>query len=277
MARPVAGETRAIVHPSQAFRKFSYQAWAPDPPVSRAVNRFWRTEWNLTEPFAQTIVPHPAVNLVVQADSSITVTGVLRHNDERTLDGSGWALGALFRPGGFRLVHDVPMRTLVDLRVPAQDIFGDNATRLAQAIVAAPSVERALAAFAAFISARLPEQVTPAEELAALVEAAASEDPPVTRASELAERMAVSQRTLQRLFAEHVGVGPKWVLDRYRVHAVAAQTQAPPTSWAEVAPKLGYTDQAHLTTDFGAHFGLPPGAYIRAEEQASLDRSDGPA
>lgn len=274
MARPVDREARAIVRPSEAFQRFSYQAWRPDAPVDRVVNRFWRTAWDLPEPFTQTIVTHPAVNVVVQADGSITVTGVQRRNDERLLSGAGWALGALFRPGGFRAVHDVPMSALLDCRMPASEVFGPDADRLARAVVEAPSVEHALASFSAFLAGRIPAAQTPGERLADLVEQACAEEPPVTRADELARRAGVSPRTLQRLFAEHVGVGPKWVLDRYRVHAVAAQAQAPAASWSDVAQRLGYTDQAHLTSDFSAAFGMPPAAYARAEA-AALTHDDG--
>lgn len=273
MARPVEREARAIVRPSEAFQRFTYQAWRPDAPLDRVVNRFWRTAWDLPEPFTQTIVTHPAVNVVVQADGSITVTGVQHANDERVLTGSGWALGALFRPGCFRAVHDVPMSDLVDQRLPGLDVFGPDADVLAHAVVAAPSVEHALASFAAFLAARVPSEETPGERLAALVEKACSEEPPVTRADELARRAGVSQRTLQRLFAQHVGVSPKWVLDRYRVHAVAGQALAPATSWSDVAQRLGYADQAHLTSDFSAAFGMPPAAYARAE--AASTASDG--
>lgn len=135
-------EARAIVRPSEAFQRFTYQAWRPDTPVDRVVNRFWRTAWDLPEPFTQTIVTHPAVNVVVQADASITVTGVQRRNDERLLSGAGWALGALFRPGGFRAVLDVPMSELLDSRMPGREVFGPDADRLAQAVVEAPSVEQ---------------------------------------------------------------------------------------------------------------------------------------
>ena len=58
------------------------------------------------------------------------------------------------------------------------------------------------------------------------------------------------------------------MLDRYRVHAVAAQAEAPATSWADVAQRLGYADQAHLTSDFSAAFAMPPAAYARAEAAA---------
>jgi len=47
MARPVEREARAIVRPSEAFQRFTYQAWRPDAPLHRVVNRFWRTAWDL--------------------------------------------------------------------------------------------------------------------------------------------------------------------------------------------------------------------------------------
>jgi AraC-like DNA-binding protein len=34
--------------------------------------------------------------------------------------------------------------------------------------------------------------------------------------------------------------------------------------WARVAADLGYSDQAQLTRDFTATFGLSPGRYVQA-------------
>ena len=71
-------------------------------------------------------------------------------------------------------------------------------------------------------------------------------------------------RRLQRLFAEHVGVGPKWVIRRYRLHEVTERMSAgAPIDWAALAADLGYADQAHLTRDFTDLFGEPPTAYAR--------------
>ena len=41
---------------------------------------------------------------------------------------------------------------------------------------------------------------------------------PDERVAALAERHPLAPRTLQRLFARYVGVGPKWVMQRYRLH-----------------------------------------------------------
>ena len=77
--------------------------------------------------------------------------------------------------------------------------------------------------------------------------------------------MAVSCRSvrgLQRLFAEYVGIGPKWVIRRYRLHEVTARMAADGAiDWAALALDCGYFDQAHLIHEFREFSGLTPTAY----------------
>jgi transcriptional regulator GlxA family with amidase domain len=197
------------------------------------------------------------------------VTGPQHRNDERQLEGSGWAFGARFRAGGFRPF--VPMRLveLTDRRLAAADLFGAAAEAVADAVVDAPTDDDRRRLLAAFLLARTPVEPTVGEELSALLEQAAAEVPPVTRVIELAERHGVSVRTLQRQFLEHVGIGPKWCLDRARVHAVSARTRSEVSSWADVAHELGYADQSHLTSSFASAFGAAPVTYARRERSSS--------
>ncbi len=46
-------------------------------------------------------------------------------------------------------------------------------------------------------------------------------DPAITRVEDLCALAGCSKRTLQRLFREYVGVTPKWVLQRIRLHEAA--------------------------------------------------------
>jgi AraC-like DNA-binding protein len=79
------------------------------------------------------------------------------------------------------------------------------------------------------------------------------------------ERFGIPARTLQRLFNRYVGVSPKWVLRRYRLHEAAARlAEPPPGSWAQVAAELGYVDQAHFINDFTAAVGMTPAQYAAA-------------
>lgn len=80
----------------------------------------------------------------------------------------------------------------------------------------------------------------------------------------LAERLGVSERTVQRAPAATLGTGPRQAARRIRMQQTA---QAIATSGDEelagVAVQLGYADQAHLISDFRAATGTTPGAYRR--------------
>ena len=102
------------------------------------------------------------------------------------------------------------------------------------------------------------------EAVIAVAEAMRS-GPPDQRVADVAAQHGISVRTLQRLFRDHVGVSPKWVLQRYRMHDAAeriAAGEAP--DLAELALELGYFDQAHFGNDFRRYVGIPPAAYAAA-------------
>ena len=100
-----------------------------------------------------------------------------------------------------------------------------------------------------------------AEQVAGLVERITG-DPAMRRVADLADVAGMSERRLQRLFAEYVGVPPKWVMRRARLHEAALHADAGAVvDWAALAADLGYADQAHLTRDFTATLGIPPSRY----------------
>jgi AraC-like DNA-binding protein len=100
-----------------------------------------------------------------------------------------------------------------------------------------------------------------AREVAA-VAGLAKDDRSLRRLDDLAALSGIGARTLQRLFQEHVGVSPTWVLRRYRLlEAAETVRDGRPVSWAQVAADLGYSDQAHLVRDFRAAVGTTPAAY----------------
>ena len=76
----------------------------------------------------------------------------------------------------------------------------------------------------------------------------------------------MTARTLQRLFADYVGVSPKWVMRRARLHEAAERADSgEPVDWTSLASDLGYADQAHLTRDFTVTIGVPPSRYAAAQ------------
>ena len=78
---------------------------------------------------------------------------------------------------------------------------------------------------------------------------------------ELCSHAGYSKRTLQRLFREYVGVKPKWVIERIRLHEAAERMAAGDSDWPAMALDLGYFDQAHFIKAFKAVVGRSPADY----------------
>jgi methylphosphotriester-DNA--protein-cysteine methyltransferase len=155
-----------------------------------------------------------------------------------------------FRPGCFRPFLGRSVSTITDKVLPAADVFGPG-------LPARPDVST----MESFLLARLPSGASRAFEVAAIVENIAA-NPAVTRVENLADEVGISVRGLQRLFAEHVGIGPKWVIRRYRLREVTERMAAGGViDWAALAADLGYADQGHFIRDFKSMFGEPPTWY----------------
>jgi len=87
-------------------------------------------------------------------------------------------------------------------------------------------------------------------------------DSDVVRVDDLARRCGCSVRGLQRLTRRYVGVGPKWLIRRQRMHdAVAALDGGSTETLAELAVRLGWYDQSQFARDFTALVGSSPVAY----------------
>src|SRR5699024_8643387 len=88
--------------------------------------------------------------------------------------------------------------------------------------------------------------------------------------AELAARVGVGERQLQRICRRRIGLSPKWLLQRRRLQDAAARLgEADPPALADLATELGYADQAHFTRDFTTVVGRPPGRFAREHHPRS--------
>ena len=174
-------------------------------------------EWELDAPFTQELLNHPTINVAVEPDTA-GVHGIRTGRDRKTIDGAGRVVGVKFRPGAFQPFYGRSLHQLTNRVVPLAAVFGPAGDALAAAVRAEP--ERPFAVMEEFLRARRPPPDPHLDTLAAIVRTML-EDPAVVRVDELAARHAMSPRTLQRLFRRYVGVSPKWVLQRYRLHEAA--------------------------------------------------------
>ena len=260
--RPLSPEPRGVLH-RLAAGEFAHGRFEAPADLADRIEHFWSVRWNLDglPPQLQETLPHPNVHLVVEP-GTIDAWGVHTGRWTRSLQGRSSAFGVKFRPGAFRSLLGRAVSSIADRSIPAAALFGDDAATL-QGVLSRD--DASAAEFAAdFLRGRLPS-IDEAAGLAARIVDSIADDLELHSVDELARRFDMSLRALQRLFNEQVGVGPKWVINRYRMHEAVARVQAgQPVSWAALAQDLGYFDQAHFIADFRKLVGRTPGDYARA-------------
>jgi AraC-like DNA-binding protein len=259
--RLVETRLRGWVDPYAGLHAFNFARQMPSPEISPYVAHFWVVTWtDLDEPYEQRIVSHPTVNMTITQDFH-RIAGVIKGGFSYTMRGSGRVIGTRFRPGGFRPFLGGPVSNLTGRFTEIGEMYGPAGATLVEHVLAEPDARAAVAHIEAFLLSLGPDRDPLAEQVAALVEMVEG-DVSVTRVDELAARAGQSVRRLQRLFQDYVGIGPKWVIRRFRLHEAAERIHQG-LDLATLAAELGYTDQAHLTRDFTAAVGMPPATYAR--------------
>ncbi|MFB8087259.1 DUF6597 domain-containing transcriptional factor [Streptomyces sp. NPDC055992] len=260
-------DTRGIVDAPELFAHVQFRRREPAAALRPYLEHYWLIDWDLSQPYASHLVPHPSVNLVFERYAGCgdeeagyaEVSGIGLELFTQKLEGRGRVCGVQFRPGGFRpFAPGAPVSRWTGRRLPVADVFAPPAP---PAAVLDPEAEDdRIAALDAYLLALGPEPDPRADLAMALVDLVRT-DRTILRVGGLARAEGVSARSLQRLFAAYVGVGPKWVILRYRIHEALERAGAgPDVDWAALAADLGYSDQAHLVRDFTATLGVPPTA-----------------
>jgi AraC-like DNA-binding protein len=238
-------------------RGFRLDRFPPAVDLADWVERHWVVTWDLPpgRGDAATLLPHPCVNLVLDR-GRLMIAGVGRERFSYALAGRGQVFGVKFRPGAFHPFLGAPVSRLTDRTVPAAEVWGGAAGGVEGALATAPGV--------VFLRRRRPPPDSNVELVGRVVRALLH-DREIARVQDVAARFGLSTRSLQRLFQRYVGVTPKWVLRRYRLHEAAARlAEGSSGTWAEMAAELGYADQSHFIRDFTAAVGATPVEYATA-------------
>jgi AraC-like DNA-binding protein len=266
--RGAPGPARGIVHaPGGPGAAGEHARLLPSDDLAPFVAHYWWVRWELAEPVVTETLSHPCVHWVFEVEEPsrrlvrAEIVGVPSRIFRRKLEGKGRVFGIKFRPGAFAPWHNAPVDSLVDRTLAVSALFGAAARELARESCTFRTLTEAIEHTEPFLRARLPELPDEVRAIRDLVERLAV-DPDIARVREAAELAGVSVRTLQRRFARYVGVSPKWVIRRYRLHEVTERLRAD-QPLAKLAAELGYSDQAHLAHDFRATVGRAPSAFAK--------------
>ena len=263
-----------MLHPHNVER-FAATWLDPHPSVAAVVDRYWHVTWNLPfgEHIDQRIIDHPAVTLTIESGdvpAPLVVTGVQAGAWRRRITGRGSVFAIRLRPAGLAVVSDLAVGDLADATTPVTPALDPRLHRLLATIEPATDASAQASAADTAIAALVEARPLDAEqELANAVLVELADRVRRRTGTTLAARFGVTDRTVQRALARTVGHGPKWVARRVRLQEVARVLSTDASAeLADLAVRLGYADQSHLSNDFRGVVGLTPGAYQRSVRRA---------
>ncbi|GGA47478.1 helix-turn-helix domain-containing protein [Dyella nitratireducens] len=262
------GKPRGVLHQRLEHGEFQHARRMPSPALACLIEHYWFVSWDLRGLPAQQqeTLPHPNVHLVVEPGLT-AIYGVHTGRFVRLLEGQGRVFGIKFKAAGFFPFYGAPVSELMDRSLDPGHLFGNDAARFEAEVFASEDVDAMSAAAERLLLAHWPPP-DPNVARVSMIVADIAKDRSLTSVEALAQQTGLGKRALQRLFNQYVGVSPKWVINRYRLHEAIAQLQAgAPVAWAELAQQLGYFDQAHFIRDFRKLVGCSPAAYARTEAE----------
>lgn len=247
----------------------SLRRYAAPAELGDLVRRFWVPVWSLPpgEASTQRVLQYPVCQVVVGHDGAQLV-GPHSGLGTEELRGTGWVVGAMLQPAAGAVLAGGPMTELVNHRRDLAEVAAlrteEVAARIREVMRPGPSEVARQQEACALLGATLAV-LLPADDEGRLVNAVVEYvegDREVRRVGQVCEKFGIAERTLQRLTARRVGLSPKWLIQRRRLHDAAERLRAgDDLDLARVAADLGYSDQAHFTRDFRSVTGLTPGAF----------------
>lgn len=247
---------------------YSIGRWGPAPDLTDLVRRFWVPVWSVPEgaQAPQRVLQYP-VCLAVISHEYARFYGVNTGLSETVLSGDGWAVGVMFAPAAGALLTSGPVAEWTDRFDDITVATGEQSRALVDAVrrIMSPAPDdESVQRRATGLVEEWVRGFGPVDDDGLLVNDIVEfveQDSSVIAVTQICERFHLTERTLQRLTHRRLGLTPKWLIQRRRLHEAAERLRESSTTLATIAAELSYADEAHLVRDFRTVTGMTPGRY----------------
>lgn len=254
---------RGVLNQKSGADNFGLSRFYPSKNLSFFIEHYWIVKWDLRdqEPFEQDVLSHPSVQLVFEKKNT-WIWGVVTGKFTRRLEGKGKVAGIKFRPGAFYPFYQESVSDFTDDILAFSKVFDEDLHSIESDILDQNIDEQMAEKAESFLLRHLPNKDSNIATINKIIQEVMNEST-ILKVDDLTDRFELSKRTLQRMFKKYVGVTPKWVIQRYRLHEAAEMLASEQTAnWPQIALELGYYDQSHFIRDFKNIVGKTPSDYV---------------
>ncbi len=255
---------RGHLDPAGFDQHVEFHTYLPPDDLAAVLEHFWTLSWNESGPAYKSmqVMHRPYVDLFI-SDGWSGIQGTFRGKRTYTAAGRGRIIGVRFLPGAFHGFWPGNMAELEDAVIGLTKVFPEIDAAF-QAELLDKSDQAAIQQLLPILRARLPRSDTNVVLINQII-AATESDPNLQTVAAVAHAYGKSERWLQQLFQDYIGVGLKWLLQRQKLLAAAESIRATVRpDWTAIAYDAGYSSQQHFITDFKKVLGATPVNYRRS-------------
>lgn len=254
-------EPRGHLDPTEFERRVRFHTYLPPDDLAPFIEHGWTVCWNnLDEPYHSEQVMHrPYIDLFISTQQS-GIQGTFRGKRIYVAAGSGRIIGIRFRPGAFHAVWSGAIADLQDKMVAIAQLFPQLDHRTLEQWLGQDD-QAVIAALLNLVRAQQPQPDDNIDLINEII-AAIESDENLQTVTAVAKTFSRSERWLQQLFQDYVGIGLKWLLQRRKLLAAAEVIRDnDQPDWAAIAYDLDYSSQQHFITAFKQVLGKTPRQY----------------
>ena len=257
-----------VLQQKTSANHYQLRRYQPTNELASLVDQFWLVNWDLRgQPVhTQQNLPDPNMHLVIN-NQEAKVLGPVSKKYNYTMQGQGKIMAVKFNLGGLSEYLPCCINEAVDKEFELNAIFAIDQNKLLKQLLDSKSDDEIVKHLTHYLLDYLPRlNINKLLLTQTLVEQIKTNNN-INRVEQLAELSHTSVRNIQRLFKTYIGLSPKWLIRKYRLHHAMAMLEDHNISFIELATKLDYCDQSHLIKDFNEFLNITPKQYALALEQ----------
>lgn len=262
----------------------NYQTYQPHPDLE-AIVKFY---WTLEVPFdpnnqKQKIIPDGCIEMTFNfgdpikryiSDSEYILHPNAMVMGQRTTSYDIEPLGHVdtfaicFYPYGFVNFVNTPLKDLVDMETPIENLFGKiSAKELEHKMIHGTNTQERIEIIESFLLNKLNEHTTIEKIVQKTVDTLVSSNGSTPINVILKENLS-QRRQLERNFKKQIGISPKQLGKVIRLQAALKMLLNKDENLTKIAYESEYFDQAHFIKDFKSFTGITPTAFLENENMA---------
>ncbi len=247
---------------TQGLRAFdlSTRVSRPSAGLQRYIHSF--VQVSVDKPTPYPVIPDGIASLFISKTSTQLVAAMTKVT-EFTLPEAGEYFGVRFVPGALHRLFGIDLSETRDQIIDTSCYEGSVLSRLHTKLYPAPYEKKVAVSESLLDAGKKPQESKNEKVLGAALAFIYSAQGKLCIEEDLAGRLDVSSRQLNRIFASYIGMSAKRFAQVVRLQNVCRYLAEAPSGSLVASGIYGYFDQAHLLKDFRKHLSAYPEAFFK--------------